>query len=225
MARLEVFDPPMCCSTGVCGPSVDPKLARFAADLDWLRRRGVAVDRFTLSQRPDAFARNAAVMQIVSDGALPALAVDGRVVHTGSYPTRAQLGRLAGVPLEDGAGAPVTAGKLEECRAALSDGKLLFIAVAGSAGDTALAVRGALEFQGSADLPPSAVVEFGPEDADGRALLRELGAPPPPGGSVVLFLAPPGGIIARFTGSPTKRDLVKALVAASSCSPRSGCCG
>ena len=68
-------------------------------------------------------------------------------------------------------------------------------------------------------------MEFDPEDVDGRALLRELGTRPLPGGSVVLFLAPPGRIIARFTGSPTKRDLVNALVGASSCPTGSGCCG
>ena len=45
MASVEVFDPAMCCSTGVCGPSVDPALARFAADLEWLAGQGVAVAR------------------------------------------------------------------------------------------------------------------------------------------------------------------------------------
>jgi hypothetical protein len=24
MPKVQVFDPPMCCSTGVCGPEVDP---------------------------------------------------------------------------------------------------------------------------------------------------------------------------------------------------------
>ena len=37
--RIQVFDPPMCCSTGVCGPDVDPVLVRFAADLAWLQER------------------------------------------------------------------------------------------------------------------------------------------------------------------------------------------
>jgi len=30
----------MCCSARVCGPSVDPDLARFAADVDWLQKQG-----------------------------------------------------------------------------------------------------------------------------------------------------------------------------------------
>lgn len=36
---LEVFYPPMCCSTGVCGPKVDTKLVQFSADLEWLKAR------------------------------------------------------------------------------------------------------------------------------------------------------------------------------------------
>jgi hypothetical protein len=46
--KIQIFDPAMCCSTGVCGPSVDPELVRFAADLDWLARQGVEVERYNL---------------------------------------------------------------------------------------------------------------------------------------------------------------------------------
>ncbi|GAO01264.1 arsenite efflux transporter metallochaperone ArsD [Anaeromyxobacter sp. PSR-1] len=180
MVAMEVFDPPMCCSTGVCGPSVEPNLARFAADLDWLRRQRVKVERFTLSQRPDAFAQNAAVMKILSDGTLPAAAVNGRVVHTGSYPTRAQLARWAAVPLENAVSGKTS--KLEECRAALSEGKLLLVAIPGSGGETSTAVRGAREFQASAALPPSVIVEFGEGDAGARAILEDVGTQAPAGG-------------------------------------------
>lgn len=56
MNELLVFDPALCCSTGVCGPEVDPALVSFAADLEWLRTRGVQVRRFNLAQEPGAFA-------------------------------------------------------------------------------------------------------------------------------------------------------------------------
>ena len=59
MMDVRVFDPAMCCSTGVCGPSVDPQLARFSADLDWLKSQGVAVSRFNLAQQPGAFVDDA----------------------------------------------------------------------------------------------------------------------------------------------------------------------
>jgi hypothetical protein len=42
MTRVEVFDPPLCCSTGVCGPNVDPVLIRFAADLHWLANQALS---------------------------------------------------------------------------------------------------------------------------------------------------------------------------------------
>ena len=46
MVVLQVFDPPMCCSTGACGPNVNPALTQFAADIDWLKSQGVRVERF-----------------------------------------------------------------------------------------------------------------------------------------------------------------------------------
>ncbi len=55
---IRVFAPAMCCSTGVCGPSIDPDLARFAADVDWLQKQDVTVERFNLSQQLAAFSRN-----------------------------------------------------------------------------------------------------------------------------------------------------------------------
>lgn len=100
MAVLRVFDPPMCCATGVCGPSVEPELARFSADLEWLKRQGVEVERFNLSQQPAAFVGNAAVAQALAqrgNACLPLVLVDERVAVEGAYPTRDTLAALAGV--------------------------------------------------------------------------------------------------------------------------------
>ena len=66
MKTIHVYDKPMCCSTGVCGPQVDPALARFAADLDWLKTQGNQVERFNLAQQPGAFAENSEVRQILA---------------------------------------------------------------------------------------------------------------------------------------------------------------
>lgn len=98
-ATLRVFDPAMCCSTGVCGPSVDPALTRFAADLDWLRKHGVAIERFNLSQQPAAFAETPAVKEALERGlqVLPLILVDDRVAVEGVYPSRETLAALAGV--------------------------------------------------------------------------------------------------------------------------------
>lgn len=96
---LRVFDPAMCCSTGVCGPSVDPSLARFAADLEWLRAQGVSVERYNLSTEPAAFAEHVAVREALTRGTevLPLIVVGDRVAAEGAYPSRETLAALAGV--------------------------------------------------------------------------------------------------------------------------------
>ena len=97
---LRIFDPPQCCSTGVCGPDVDPTLVQFAADLKWLAARGVSVERFNLAQQPEAFVREAAVREAIGTagtGALPVVVVDGRIVSHSSYPGRDALTQIAGL--------------------------------------------------------------------------------------------------------------------------------
>jgi hypothetical protein len=51
----------MCCPTGVCGPTVDPALVRFTADLHWLANQKIAVERYNLAQQPQAFATHEVV--------------------------------------------------------------------------------------------------------------------------------------------------------------------
>lgn len=94
MKNVQVFDKPMCCSTGVCGPQVDPILPRFAADLDWLRSKGHRVERFNLAQEPAAFMQSAAVQSLLSSAGvdcLPVVVVDGKIVSKGHYPSRELL--------------------------------------------------------------------------------------------------------------------------------------
>lgn len=93
MKKLEIFEPAMCCSTGVCGVDVDPVLAQFAADLEWLSEQDVQIFRYNLSQAPGVFASNPAIVKEMEAGMdrLPILVVDGHVVLTGTYPSREQL--------------------------------------------------------------------------------------------------------------------------------------
>jgi AhpD family alkylhydroperoxidase len=100
---LQVYDPAMCCSTGVCGPAVDPRLPRFAADLEWLAEKGVSVERFNLAQQPEAFAANGQVKQALeAEGTdcLPIVLVNGVIVGKGAYPEREQLARWTRVQTE-----------------------------------------------------------------------------------------------------------------------------
>ncbi len=100
MKKLEVFDPPQCCSTGVCGPTIDPKLVTFASDLHWLANQSIAVERFNLSQQPMAFTSNPTVkgaLAISGTSCLPLILFNGAIVSRGQYPTRLQLANIVGI--------------------------------------------------------------------------------------------------------------------------------
>jgi hypothetical protein len=112
--KIQVFDPPMCCQTGICGPSVNPELVRFAADLDWLKHQGLEVERYNLSQQPEAFVKNPVVKEALAtegNSCLPLTLADGRIVCKGCYPSREALAGFAG--LENKSGAP--AAKASRC--------------------------------------------------------------------------------------------------------------
>ncbi len=103
MSKVQIYDRPMCCSTGVCGPEVDPVLPRFAGDLEWLKSQGHQVERFNLAQQPQEFAANRQVQQLLeSEGTdcLPLVIVDDRVVSRGEYPSRANLALWTGSTLK-----------------------------------------------------------------------------------------------------------------------------
>lgn len=100
-STLQVFDPAMCCSTGVCGPAVDGHLAQFAADLEWLKAGGVLVRRHNLAHSPGEFATDPRVQAALlerGEAALPLLLVNGRVAVSGRYPDRPELARLLNLP-------------------------------------------------------------------------------------------------------------------------------
>jgi len=99
MSKLEVFEPAMCCPTGVCGVNVDQALVQFTADVQWLSEQGVSVARHSLSHDAAAFAANPAVVKEMEGGMerLPIATIDGRIVSTGMYPSRAQLVQKLGL--------------------------------------------------------------------------------------------------------------------------------
>lgn len=99
MKTIQIFDPSLCCSTGVCGTEVDQELVRFAADAAWAREQGIQVDRINLAQQPLEFANNPlvkAVLQSSGEKGLPLTLVDGIIRCGARYPTRAELTAWAG---------------------------------------------------------------------------------------------------------------------------------
>lgn len=96
MTHIQVFDPSLCCSSGVCGVDVDQQLVDFAANVDWAKQNGIHIERFNLAQQPMAFAENSIVKAFLeTSGAegLPLILVDGALALTGRYPTRNELMR------------------------------------------------------------------------------------------------------------------------------------
>jgi len=91
---VRVFDPAMCCDTGVCGPAVDPALLAAARDLRWLAARGAQVSRHNLGQEPLAFVHFAPVQQLLTEhgvDALPATWVNDVLLVRGRHATREEL--------------------------------------------------------------------------------------------------------------------------------------
>ncbi|MEI6176598.1 MAG: arsenite efflux transporter metallochaperone ArsD [Verrucomicrobiota bacterium] len=91
MKTIQVYDPPMCCSTGVCGTGVDPDLVSFSAMLTQLGQRGIHIERYNLAQTPIAFANNPVVkssLETAGTEVLPLIFWDGEVKLKGRYPTK-----------------------------------------------------------------------------------------------------------------------------------------
>ena len=93
-AVVEIFDPPMCCPTGLCGPTLDQTLLDVSEMLLALQAAGVRVERYQMSSNPNAFLNNPEVMTLVRTrqmAALPITVVRGQVLKAGAYPTLTEV--------------------------------------------------------------------------------------------------------------------------------------
>ena len=97
MKTMKIYEAAMCCSTGLCGVSVDPELLRVSTVLNTLKQSGVVVQRFNLSNAPAEFVKNKAVteyLQKFGPEKLPVVVVDDAIVIAGRYPTNVEFTRL-----------------------------------------------------------------------------------------------------------------------------------
>jgi len=104
MGKVEIFDPVLCCSTGVCGPSVDPELVRVASAIYLLGKRGNEVKRYNLGFEPALFVENKEVNKVLHEkgpDSLPITLVEGIVTKIGTYPTNDELAEWFGVKVEE----------------------------------------------------------------------------------------------------------------------------
>lgn len=100
MPTIRIYEPALCCDTGVCGADIDQSLVDVTANVRSLQGLGADIQRHNLANDPSAFTDNEAVrafMHTVGSKGLPLTVVDGVTVATGSYPSREKLLELAGL--------------------------------------------------------------------------------------------------------------------------------
>jgi Arsenical resistance operon protein ArsD len=100
MPEIHVYEPALCCTSGVCGPELDQALVTFTADAAHVNEAGGRVARHNLASDPHAFVDAESVrafMHVAGSDGLPLTTVDGVTVLTGRYPDRSQLRRFAGL--------------------------------------------------------------------------------------------------------------------------------
>ncbi|MEI6883920.1 MAG: arsenite efflux transporter metallochaperone ArsD [Bacteroidota bacterium] len=103
MKKIEIFDPALCCPTGLCGPNINPDLIRIAAAVETLKRKGVDVVRHNLRDVPQVYVDSKVVndyLQKHGADALPVTLVDGILEVANGYPSNKQLTEWTGVDLD-----------------------------------------------------------------------------------------------------------------------------
>ncbi len=103
---IEIYDPPMCCSSGLCGPTIDPELVKMNDAVLALKKQGAEVERYNLLQQTKAFLENKNVADLLHKNGrkiLPITLVDGQVFKKGEYPSYEELCNALGIePLKKG---------------------------------------------------------------------------------------------------------------------------
>ena len=91
---IEIFDPPMCCPTGMCGPTIDQTLLDVSEMIVKLQSNGYRVERYQMSTHPNIFISNVEVMKLIREkqmNALPIILVQGKIISTGYYPSLSEI--------------------------------------------------------------------------------------------------------------------------------------
>ncbi len=95
--KIVIYDPPMCCSSGVCGPNPDQVLIDLQTNLTKLRDLGVTVERYLITQSPEKFKENPQIIKLIQEQqlkVLPVTTINGEIVKTGGYPSLEELDKF-----------------------------------------------------------------------------------------------------------------------------------
>lgn len=101
MKKMSIYEPAMCCDTGLCGVSIDPELLRISAIINALKKNGVEVKRYNLNSAPMEFVENKVINRFINEKGvdeLPAVILEGEIIITKRYPTNEEFVKLLGIP-------------------------------------------------------------------------------------------------------------------------------
>lgn len=98
--ELAIYDPPMCCPTGLCGPELDVELLAIKENLMKLGKEfgeQLTTTRYMLTNDGPKFMEHPEIMQDMQNQGievLPVTTVNGKVVKKGAYPDFEELKTL-----------------------------------------------------------------------------------------------------------------------------------
>lgn len=101
MKKMYIYEPAMCCDTGLCGVSVDPELLRLSTVINTLKKHDIKIQRYNLNNFPMEFVENETVNKMINEKGveiLPITIVDNEVVKTQVYPTNEEIISLLEIP-------------------------------------------------------------------------------------------------------------------------------
>ena len=104
MKKIRIYEPAMCCSTGVCGVSVDPELLRMSSLVEKLDKKGIDIKRFNLNSAPQEFVENKKVNKILNEKGeeiLPLTMVDDEIIKSGAYPSNEEFEEILSLKLDE----------------------------------------------------------------------------------------------------------------------------
>lgn len=104
MKKIEIYDPAMCCESGVCGPSIDPELLRVSFIVKNLENKKYPIIRHNLSNDPQAFVDNSQVndmLHSIGVNGLPYIFLDGELKMTKRYPTNEEFSEWTGQDISE----------------------------------------------------------------------------------------------------------------------------
>jgi len=103
MKKITIYEPAMCCPTGLCGVSIDQELLRISTVLNNLKKKGIEIERYNLTNSPMKFMANQAVNKMINEKGvdeLPFTLVDDEIAITGRYPTNEEIAKLLDISVD-----------------------------------------------------------------------------------------------------------------------------